>query len=214
MEVSESKINTLYTKLEEVVQYSKYLERKFEQELKDVHPKHQKAANNFIHYLALRNFDLKEEQQELAKLGLSSIGRAENHVMANIRAVQRSLKKLIGENKKFPNDYHSLEEGEKIILKNSEALLGKGPENRRSRIMVTMPTEAADDYTFVQELLQNDVNCIRVNCAHDSSEEWKRMISHVRAASVKLNKECKILMDLAGPKIRTGKISGAENLIK
>lgn len=214
MKVSKAKINQLYNKLEEVVQYSKLLENKFQQELSDVHPKHQTAAKNLVDYLALRNFDLKKEQRELAKLGLSSIGRAENHVMANIRAVQRSLKKLIGENGRFPKDYHSFEEGEKIILENSESLLGKGPENRRSRIMVTMPSEAANDYTFVQELLQNDVNCIRVNCAHDNSEDWKKMISHVQSASDKLNKECKILMDLAGPKIRTGKISGAENLIK
>ncbi|MCG8384245.1 MAG: pyruvate kinase, partial [Cytophagales bacterium] len=50
------------------------------------------------------------------------------------------------------------------------------------------------------------MNTARINCAHDGPEEWKKMIDHVSLAGKRLRKNCKISMDLAGPKIRTGAI--------
>lgn len=70
--------------------------------------------------------------------------------------------------------------------------------------MVTMPSEAADDYTLVHALVKADLDCIRINCAHDDRDAWSRMIEHVRRASEALNRPCQVAMDLAGPKLRTG----------
>ena len=44
-------------------------------------------ARNLVHYLALRQHDLRPIQHELAARGLSSLGRAEAHVLATIDAV-------------------------------------------------------------------------------------------------------------------------------
>jgi pyruvate kinase len=38
--------------------------------------------------------------------------------------------------------------------------------------MVTMPTEAGDDYTLVQDLLKHGMDCMRINCAHDNAATW------------------------------------------
>ncbi len=51
----------------------------------------------------------------------------------------------------------------------------------------------------------------RINCAHDSRKEWKMLIDAIRHAEERLiqrkqgtGRRCRIIMDLAGPKIRTG----------
>ncbi len=72
------------------------------------------------------------------------------------------------------------------------------------RIMVTMPSEAADDYHLVHDLLQQGMDCMRINCAHDDAAAWLRMIEHLRRAERSLGRPCRIVMDLAGPKLRTG----------
>jgi pyruvate kinase len=48
------------------------------------------------------------------------------------------------------------------------------------------------------------MNVARINCAHDSEEIWAGMIENVRGAARESGSTCKIVMDLAGPKIRTG----------
>ena len=49
--------------------------------------------------------------------------------------------------------------------------------------MVTMPSEAADDYTLVSQLVQAGMDCMRVNCAHDSANAWARMIDNLHRAA-------------------------------
>ena len=55
--------------------------------LRDIHPQHQLSAKNLLHYLALRSYDLRPLQTQLAAAGLSSLGRAESHVLAAVTAV-------------------------------------------------------------------------------------------------------------------------------
>ena len=70
--------------------------------------------------------------------------------------------------------------------------------------MVTMPSEAADDYLLIHNLLQQGMDCMRINCAHDDPTAWLRMIGHLRRAEIALERRCRVVMDLAGPKLRTG----------
>jgi pyruvate kinase len=48
------------------------------------------------------------------------------------------------------------------------------------------------------------MNCARINCAHDTSAVWERMIANVRQATLEAGRTCRVLMDIAGPKPRTG----------
>ena len=51
-------------------------EQEFSAELKLVAPSMRESAFNLVHYLAVRRHDVRELQDELARLGLSSLGRA------------------------------------------------------------------------------------------------------------------------------------------
>src|SRR5262245_11555791 len=50
----------------------------------DLHERNLQSATNLLHYLALRRHDLRDIQVRLAAHGLSSLGRAESHVRANV----------------------------------------------------------------------------------------------------------------------------------
>jgi pyruvate kinase len=59
-----------------------------------VHANYRDSARNLLHYLALRRRDLRPLQLRLASLGLSSLGRAESHVLATVDAVLNVLHRL------------------------------------------------------------------------------------------------------------------------
>ncbi|QDV52860.1 pyruvate kinase [Gimesia fumaroli] len=185
--------------------------------LDQVHPCYRESARNLLHYLALRHHDIRPLQIRLAALGLSSLGRAESHVMATVDAVLDVLHRLAG---------HSLEQsaaepavinfatGERLLVEHTETLLGPAVPGRWVRIMVTMPSEAADDYHLVHDLLQQGMDCMRINCAHDDATAWLRMIEHLRRAEKSLGRSCQVIMDLAGPKLRTGPLEPGPAVVK
>ena len=54
------------------------------------------SARNFLHYLAFRRVDLRSSQELLARMGLSSLGHAESHVLENLDAVLGHLYRMAG----------------------------------------------------------------------------------------------------------------------
>lgn len=165
------------------------------------------SATNLLHYLLLRRVDLREAQRGLASLGLSSLGRAESHVRDGLTAVRRALALMSATEWTPPGDPTlTLQDGTALLARHADALFGRRPQQRQVRIMVTMPTEAAQDYAFVRDLVAAGMDCMRVNCAHDGPDEWARMVAHLRRAAVEVGRECTVSMDLAGPKLRTGDV--------
>ncbi|GAB4508557.1 MAG: pyruvate kinase [Anaerolineae bacterium] len=164
------------------------------------------SARNLAHYLAFRQRDLRDLQVELMPWGLSSLGRAESRVLENLDAVIETLRALCEGNPRPDPLTPQFFAGNQRLERNATTVLGAPPVNRRVRIMVTFPTEAADDYNFVKNLMVNGMNCARINCAHDTPARWTAMIEHIRQAERETGRTCKIIMDLGGPKIRTAKI--------
>jgi pyruvate kinase len=72
--------------------------------------------------------------------------------------------------------------------------------------MVTLPGPAADDPALVAQLAASGADAVRINCAHDGAAEWERMIGHVRAAEAASGRRMPVLMDIAGPKVRTAQV--------
>ncbi len=177
-------------------------------DLHKVHPRCRKSARNLLHYLALRLHDVRPLQVQLSALGLSSMGRAERKVQATVDALLTHLHTLSGKEWKTnekPLLCHN--EGRRLLEENAEALLGTTATDRRVRIMVTMPSQTADDFALVENLMANGMNCARINCAHDGPVIWERMVTNIRRAEMKGLGKCRILMDLCGPKLRTGKLT-------
>jgi len=182
----------------------------------DTHPDHTASARNLMHYLALRRHDIRHLQAQLASLGLSSLGRTEPHVLSALHAVMDVLHQLAGSSETCPfsDTAPRLNEGTLFLQRNTEALLGPAPAGRGVRIMVTMPPEAATDYELVRDLVAQGMDCMRINCAHDAPEAWSKMIQNLRRAERETNKRCKVAMDLAGPKLRTGPIEPGPRVLK
>lgn len=175
------------------------------------------AAKNLLHYIALRRHDVRALQRRLAALGLSSLGRSESHVFSNLTAVLRLLHLAAGREWKQPEPAQppiTMDDGARAILRHAEALLGPAREDRSTRIMVTLPSDAAHDPALARALVESGMDCARINCAHDNAEAWARMAANVRAASNELGRPCRILMDLAGPKLRTGAIEPGPAVLK
>ena len=120
--------------------------------------------------------------------------------MANLDAVAAALSRICGaDGEPFP-DADVWSEGERLLAAQRRALFGQ--ENRATAIMVTLPTEAASDPALVETFVATGLDCARINCAHDDEQAWVAMVKHVRQAAKKFGRDCKILMDLPGPKCR------------
>ncbi|MGZ8232559.1 pyruvate kinase [Methylobacter tundripaludum] len=169
-----------------------------------------KSACNLAHYLAMRQFDLRHLQDRLAQAGLSSLGRAEASVLSTLDSLIEVLKRatdkhyLSGEKK---TSEYGFNRGQQLLEQHAIELFGPFHEHGRAHVMVTLSTEACWDYTLVSSLLEKGMTCARINCAHDDPVVWQGMITNIRRAETEMGRPCRILMDLAGHKIRTGPVA-------
>lgn len=173
------------------------------------------AACNLAHYLALRSQDLRGLQQRLAAEGLSSLGRLESDVLPTLDRVINLLAWLV-----LPPTQQTAHEAaqpaevaratpaaHEALAARAEQLFGPRPGGeRRSWIMVTMPSEAADDPALAAGMLAAGMNVARINCAHDDAAAWMQMVRHLRAAAQAQDVPCRVHVDLGGPKLRTGPV--------
>ncbi|MCG6858705.1 MAG: pyruvate kinase [Salaquimonas sp.] len=166
------------------------------------------AIRNLAHYLCLRHHDLRMLQRRLMHHGLSSLGHLESRVLPTLDSVLVALAAITGRESPVPlPGEESFFAGEVALDRAADELFGKPPAHRRSRIMVTLPTEAAGDQDFVTDLVRRGMDVARINCAHDDHIAWRAMAAHVRAAGEALGRRPTILMDIAGPKIRTEEVA-------
>ncbi|HEY9150589.1 MAG TPA: pyruvate kinase [Gammaproteobacteria bacterium] len=164
------------------------------------------GATNLAHYLTLRAIDLRPLQAALARQGLSSLGRTEAQVLTGLNRVIHALQRITGrEPESVEGD--TANPGASELAHNSAALFGAPRQGRDAQIMVTLPSEAAHQPELVQRLLEAGMDCARINCAHDDARAWERMIRHLRQAEQALGRQCRLQMDLAGYKLRTGSLA-------
>jgi len=190
---------------------------KYIKTINNLDPSFKESGKNLIHYLALRRHDIRALQMNLAEMGLSSLGRSEMHVLATIDAVLYTLSRITNEPQELNNlnsDKLDFKTAIELLENHTEKLLGPRSEGRDTHIMVTMPTDAAYDYELVLNLLERGMDCMRINCAHDDESKWSQMIDNLKRAQKETGKQCKILMDLPGPKLRTGPLSPGPTVIK
>jgi pyruvate kinase len=198
-------IGQIRSQLQEIHDRAIALEARYESELARVHPELSEGAKNLVHYLALRKSDTQQLRGSLRRLGLYSLTHAERNVIGSLDVVKTTIDCLTGDH---TSDSESLAAALRSVIPTADihrrAILGPSPDGRDVSIMVTLPTEAADNSTLVGEMIAAGMNVARINCAHDDADTWQRMITNVREAAVDAGTECRVIMDLAGPKLRTG----------
>lgn len=174
-----------------------------------LHKEYERSAENLFHYLVLRSFDLRPIQHALSQFGLSALGTAEGYVLQNLRNVIQHLKRMAGTLivAKLGQESLGYEESRDLLDKHTKNLFGLLPSGAKTKIMVTLPTEAAFDETSILNMAKNGMDVVRINLSHDDEQVWRAMVRNVQTVSRMIERPIKIYMDLAGPKIRTGSIS-------
>jgi pyruvate kinase len=170
------------------------------------------SALNLARYVALRRRDLRSLQEELMPLGLSSLGRCEARVLPNLDAVVASLAAIVGADDlatgvEWPRP-GAFYRGNRLLERHTRDVFGPAPVNRQVRIMVTLPTEAAEDYGLVRSLVERGTDVVRINAAHDTPAIWMAMAASARRAAAETGRSCRVLIDLQGPRARTGRVAG------
>ncbi len=211
------RVERLISKIEELRARAVALEQNHLDEILRIEPSYQASARNLLHYLALRQVDLRPLQDELTALGLTSLGSREAHTLASLDALLLALHALAG--RAWQPAYPvlppaSMADGSIMLDYHSQLLLGSSAGKRSVRIMVTMPSEASWDYLLVRNLLAAGMDVMRINCAHDDETAWLGMVNNLRRAERELGRTAKIYADLAGPKLRTGGIEPIGRVVK
>ncbi len=165
-------------------------------------PEFAASARNLAHFLALRRGDRIDLQRRLRQHGLSTLGRSEANVLPTVQAVRATIDGLspsaaiIG----------AMDAGRARLKQQTEALLGPPSTGRATRILVTLSPETALNPRHMNEIVHSGADAVRINCAHDDADAWRAMAAAARDAADAAGKEVRVLMDLAGPKVRTDEV--------
>lgn len=210
LDTTELEIQQLIADLSEIDRVLSDALRELPAPVERVDPSYRRSARNLIQYLALRRRDLRPLQMELSELGLSSLGRSEGSIQASVQSVLVMLHALIDRPDLVQRTAPlvRLLQGDELLREHANLLFGPPPAGRSARIMVTAATDMAGDLALMGALLDAGMDVLRINCAHDDADTWQGLIDTLRTVEQERQRvrPCAILMDLAGPKLRTGPI--------
>lgn len=199
-------ITRLVDRLEFLYRHALQFEQQFTEQLHQISPAFLPGARNLLHYLAVRQHDLQELQLELHERGLSSLGRMEAYVLPTLDAVLTTLRK-IAELPPTPLADTTIGYDFKRCRANLEAhaadLLGAASGKRRERIMVTVDLEQAQQIEYLEQLVNNGMNIMRINCSRGDESSWLSAIRNLRSACELTGTSCRTVCDIPGPNPRT-----------
>jgi pyruvate kinase len=185
------------------------------------------SARNLLHFVAFHrhNHQLPNHrslQAALRQQGLSTLAGCEPHLLASITTLITVVECLGGTLSDQPSggagpttggeigleQAPSFDEGHALPRQHSERLLGSC-----RAVMVTLPATATEDPALIPELVSAGMDVARINCAHDTPAVWAALANQVREAAQAQQRPCRIAMDLAGPKLRTGPLPALPGVV-
>src|SRR3954468_313818 len=84
---------------------------------------------------------------------------------------------------------------------------------RKTKIVCTIGP-SSNSVPMIEKLIQAGMNVARLNFSHGDHAAHAQAIQRLRAASRKLKQPLALLMDLQGPKIRTGRLAHGPVILK
>ena len=210
MPFNKDKLQEIHAALDRVIDRIYEFERKYEVQLKQVHPKYSRSARNLVHYLAMRSLNMNVFQEKLEDIGLPIALESHRNILFNLLNLRILVNSLI--NNESDGEEHPCtdnQEVELILQENRKAIFGDIRNDRNTAILVTQPSQAANDRSFLESLISRGMDCARINCAHDDEVIWKGIIDNIKG----IDEHCKIMMDLGGPKLRTGPMKPGPKVI-
>ncbi|XP_022736957.1 plastidial pyruvate kinase 4, chloroplastic [Durio zibethinus] len=199
--------------------------------LKLCHKNYMESATNLIHYLALKCLDTEPLKDDLALISLLNLDMVNSSVLKTLTTGIQLLEDLqlksvrteenVGAGICSQEELDKQKKGNFMIntmrikaYLNRDKLLGPLQDGRLTHIMTTVGEEALDSETLITDLIKAGTSIIRINCAHGSPEIWSEIIRRVKQSSQMLEAPCRILMDLAGPKLRTSNLKPGPCVVK
>ena len=85
--------------------------------------------------------------------------------------------------------------------------------SRRTRIVCTIGPSTGSS-AMIEKLIKAGMNVARLNLSHGTLSEHTGYVQSIREASQRMNTVVAVLLDLPGPKYRTGKLKGHEAVLK
>ncbi|HVF48750.1 MAG TPA: pyruvate kinase [Pyrinomonadaceae bacterium] len=82
---------------------------------------------------------------------------------------------------------------------------------RKAKILATLGP-ASREPALLEALFAAGANAVRINMSHGTQEEHAETISRARAAAERMRRPLAVLVDLSGPKIRTGVLKGGQSV--
>jgi pyruvate kinase len=80
---------------------------------------------------------------------------------------------------------------------------------RRAKILATLGPASREPATL-EALLAAGANAVRINMSHGTQEEHAETIRRARSAAERMRRPLAVLVDLSGPKLRTGVLQGGQ----
>ena len=176
--------------------------------LRAVEPRYTESARNFVHYVALRQHDLRSLQRELWRRGFSSLGRLEGYVLHALDNLRERLDEALIRRCEAPAAIGprvgiTWDDAERLLHEHTRDLLGAKPRDRHVYIMVTAPDAKEVDDAWAEGALEAGMNLLRINAAHEDERAWAAIVETVRRAAQRRGVALRVAVDLPGPKLRT-----------
>jgi pyruvate kinase len=205
--------------LDELIEHVTAFERSNDALVRSLAEPWTRSARNLLHYLALRQRDLRDVQLALLQSGLSSLGRSEGSVLSTLCEVRARLAASVTVEGGAAPTVPVIEgatrwsDAEALLHEHTRALFGPKPQGRHVYVMATAPSAREADGAWMDAMIAAGMDVLRVNTAHEGPAEWLRLVTALRGASERAGRPCRVLVDLPGPKLRTGPMQpGAEVL--
>ncbi len=101
-----------------------------------------------------------------------------------------------------------------MSLQNAESTVMKIFSNTKSKTKIIATIgPSSSSRTVLKKLVSAGMNVARLNFSHGSHKEHGEVINSIRSISREMNKPVAILLDLQGPKIRTGKLKNGKPVL-
>lgn len=82
----------------------------------------------------------------------------------------------------------------------------------RAKTLATLGP-ASNTQEIIEKMIAVGLDAVRINMSHGTQDEHAETIKRARAAAKKLNRPLAVLVDLSGPKIRTGLLQNAKSVM-
>lgn len=176
------------------------------------------SLENFGDYMVLRAHDLRELQRSLARFGLTSLVGSEGNVLHTLEVAIARLREALAAGLGSPGgddqSYRGWGPGQPRLKRSTERAFGVSQSGRHVRIMVTAPDGDQADETWMVAALSAGMDLLRINCAHGDRAEWAATIASLRRAESSCGKRARVMMDLAGPKLRTVELTPGPRVVR